>query len=215
MMRAACAGLVLLLAPSVGVAAVVYEEIGNQNDLPIDPPYPLIQLAEGTNSVLGRTSFSGDAVDSFAFSVPPGFQVESIAYVFTTASVTRGGASLTQAVSGFSFVTGDGSAPQPGSLLSGENVDMVPGLCSPFAGPCGPSSPSAVTVPLFEDALPRRAGVYSVEQRALTVNDPELVTWSSNYSIDLEVVVPEPAGALLAAAGLVVLAGTARSKTRG
>jgi hypothetical protein len=100
----------------------------------------------------------------------------------------------------------DRRVARPGALgLDNENVDMVPGLCSPFVGPCGPSSPSAVTIPLFENALPRRAGVYSVEQRALTVNDPKFVTWGSDYSIDLEVVVPEPANPLLVAAGLAVL----------
>jgi hypothetical protein len=73
---------VLLAAPSTGLAVVIHEEIGNQNDLPIDPPYPVLALSLGTNSVIGRTSFSGDAVDSFAVSVPAGLQLASITYVF-------------------------------------------------------------------------------------------------------------------------------------
>jgi hypothetical protein len=85
-------------------------------------------------------------------------------------------------------------------------------LCSPFVTPCGPSSPSAVTVTLFEDALPRNVGIYSIEQRALTVNDPGLVNWTSRYRIDLEVVAPEPGRPLLVAAGLAALAVVGRRK---
>ncbi len=63
-----------------------------------------------------------------------------------------GDGSLTEAVSGLSLVSGDGTEPQPGSLLDIQNVGMIRGLCSQFVTTCGPSSPSAVTVPLFEDA---------------------------------------------------------------
>jgi hypothetical protein len=204
----------LLLGPSTGLAAVVYEEVTNLDDLPIDPPYPVLPLAPGTNSVLGGTSFSADGVDSFAFSVPDGFQLASITYSFTSMAFIRGSGSLTEATSGFSLVSGDGTAPQPGSLLDVQNVDMVPGLCSPFVMPCGPSSPSAVTVTLFEDALPRNAGIYSIEQRALTVNDPGSVNWASRYRIDLVVVVPEPGKKtlLLVGAGVAALAGVARRR---
>ena len=201
----------LLLRPSTGLAAVIYEEVTNLDDLPIDAPYPVLALARGTNSVLGGTSFSADAVDSFAVSVPTGFQLTSITYSFTSSAFIRGGGSLTEAISGLSLVSGDGTAPQPGSLLDVQNLDMVPGLCSPFVTTCGPSSPSAVTVTLFEDALPRDAGIYSIEQRALTVNDPGLVNWTSRYRIDLEVV-PEPGRPLLVGAGLVALAVVARRR---
>jgi hypothetical protein len=197
--------LAVLATPAVAVPAVVYEETSSLDDLPIDPPYPVLALAVGTNSVLGGTSFSGDAVDSFAFSLPDGEPLTSITYVYTSSSVSRGGVPLTLAVSGLSLVTGDGSAPAPGSLLSNQNVDMVPGLCSPFVEPCGPSSPSAVAVPLFEDALPLTGGIHAVEQRALTVNDPDFVTWGSDYRIDL--VVPETgARSVAAAAALALLA---------
>lgn len=195
--------LLLALAPSAR-AAVIYEEVTSLDDLPIDAPYPVLPLALGTNSVLGGTSFSGDAVDSFAVSVPAGLELESITYVYTISALIRGGGSLTEAISGFSLVSGDGTAPQPGSLLAVQNVDMVPGLCSPFVGSCGPSSPSAVFVELFADALPREAGIYSVEQRALTVSNPETTTWNSTYRIDL-LVVPEPTTLFLACAGLVLL----------
>jgi hypothetical protein len=197
----------LLAAPSTGLAAVVYEEVTNLDDLPIDAPYPVLALAAGNNSVLGGTSLNSDAVDSFAFSVPDGFQLVSITYTFTISAFIRGGGSLTEAVSGLSLVSGDGTAPQPGSLLDVQNVDMVPGLCSPLVMTCGPSSPSAVTVALF-DALPLGAGIHSVEQRALTVNNPETTNWSSRYRVDL-IVVPEP-GMLLLAPSLVVLAGFGR-----
>jgi hypothetical protein len=157
---------VLLAAPSTGLAVVIHEEIGNQNDLPIDPPYPVLALSLGTNSVIGRTSFSGDAVDSFAVSVPAGLQLASITYVFTISAFARGGRTLTDAVSGLSLVLGDGSQPQPGSLLANQNVDMVPGLCSPLVTPpCGPESANAISVPLFAGAFPLDAGIYSVEQR--------------------------------------------------
>jgi hypothetical protein len=200
------ASLALLVAgPSQAVAAVIYEEVTNLDDLPIDAPYPVLALAVGTNSVLGHTSFNSDAVDSFAVSVPDGLQLASITYTFTSSAFIRGDGTLTEAVSGLSLVSGDGTAPQPGSLLDVQNVDMVPGLCSPFAGPCGPSSPSAVAVTLFEDALPIASGIYSVEQRALTVNDPEFINWTSRYRIDL-VVVPEPSAPLLAGAALASLA---------
>ena len=207
---AACVAL-LLAGPSTGVAAVIYQELTNLDDLPIDAPYPVLPLAAGTNSVLGGTSFSADAVDSFAFSVPSGLQLASVTYSFTTGAFIRGGGSLTEAISGLSLVSGDGTAPQPGSLLAVQNVDMVPGLCSPFVTTCGPSSPSAVTVMLFENALPRNAGIYSIEQRALTVNDPQTTNWTSNYRIDL-VVVPEPGTLLLFAPGLAVLAGVVRRR---
>ena len=207
----AAALAVLLLGPSKGLAAVVYEEVTNLDDLPIDAPYPVLALAPGVNSVLGGTSFSADAVDSFAVSVPAGRQLASITYSFTTSAFIRGGGSLTLAVSGLSLVSGDGTEPQPGSLLDVLNVDMVPGLCSPFVTTCGPSSPSAVTVTLFENALPRDAGIYSIEQRALTVNDPGLVNWSSRYRIDM-VVVPEPGKPLLVGAGLAAVAVVSRRK---
>lgn len=212
---AASLGLTLSFAPLPAPAAVIYEETSSADDLPIDPPYPVLPLALGTSSVLGRTSFSGDAVDSFAVSVPAGLELASVTYVFTISAFARGGATLTTAVSGLSFVAGDGSAPQPGSLLANENVDMVPGLCSVFVTPpCGPESASAVSVALFEGALPRGPGIYSVEQRALSVNDPELVTWSSDYRIDL-VVVPEPASLLLAGVGVALLSfGRGRQRTR-
>jgi hypothetical protein len=207
------ASLALLAGPSSVLADVIYEEVTNLDDLPIDAPYPILPLSPGTNSVLGGTSFGADAVDCFAFSVPHGFQVASIGYTFTTGAFIRGGSSLTLAVSGFSLVSGDGTAPQPGSLLKAQNVDMVPGLCSPFAMTCGPSSPGAVTVALFDDALPLGPGVFSVEQRALTVNDPGLVNWTSDYRIDLVVVVAEPGRGtlLLVGAGLAALAGIARA----
>jgi hypothetical protein len=177
--------------PSAGVAAVIYEEVTSADDLPIDPPYPVLALALGANSVLGTTSFSSDAVDSFAFSVPAGLELASITYVFTISSFARGSATLMQAVSGLSLVSGDGTQPQPGSLLDVQNVDMVPGLCSILVTPpCGPSSASAVTVALFGGSLPVGPGVYSLEQRALTVNDPGFVTWNAQYRVDL-LVVPE------------------------
>lgn len=205
----AAALAVFLAASQTGLAAVVYEEVSNQNDLPIDPPFPLLALAPGTNSVLGSTSFSGDAVDSFAFTVPDGQPLTSISYTFTTSAVSRGGVPLTLAVSGLELASGDGSAPLPGSLLANQNLDMVPGLCSPFVTPpCGPESASAVTVVLFATALPVGAGVYNVVQRALTVNDPDFVTWGSRYRIDL--VVPEAGGLPLAASA--TLAAIARWK---
>jgi len=206
LLAAACFGLGLVFGPALPAsAAVIHEEVGNQNDLPIDPPYPVLSLALGTNSVLGGTSFSGDAVDSFAVSVPAGLELASATYVFTIGAFARGGRTLTTAVSGLSLVSGDGSAPQPGSLLANENVDMVPGLCSAFVTPpCGPASASAVSVALFEGALPRGSGIFAVEQRALSVNDPEFVTWFADYRIDL-VVVPEPAAGLLVVLGLALL----------
>jgi MYXO-CTERM domain-containing protein len=208
---AASAGLLLALPAA---AAVVYEEVTNLDDLPIDPPYPVLPLSLGSNSVLGSTSINADAVDSFAVSVPEGLQLASVTYVFTSSALIRGGATLTNAVSGFSLVAGDGSAPQPGSLLANQNLDMIPGLCSPFVTPpCGPSSASAVSVPLFEEALPQGAGIYSVEQRALTVNDPELITWSSRYRIDL-VVVPEPQALPLAAIGALAACARRRRRSR-
>jgi hypothetical protein len=200
------ASLALLLAgPSRAHAAVIYEEVTKLDDLPIDAPYPVLALALGTNSVLGGTSFNSDAVDSFAVSVPDGLQLASITYTFTSAAFIRGGGSLTQAVSGLSLVSGDGTAPQPGSSLDVQNLDMIPGLCSVFVMTCGPSSPSAATVTLFEDALPLGAGIYSVEQRALTVNSPELINWTSRYRIDL-VVIPEPGALLLGGAAIASLA---------
>jgi hypothetical protein len=203
----------LLAAPSAALAAVVHEEIGNQDDLPIDPPYPVLPLSLGTNSVIGRTSFSGDAVDSFAVSVPEGLELVSITYLFTISAFARGDTALTDAVSGFSLVLGDGSQPQPGSLLANQNVDMVPGLCSPLVTPpCGPDSANAISVPLFAGAFPLEEGIYSVEQRALTVNDPDFVSWSSQYRIDL--VVPEPGAGFVVVPALAWLARLGRRTTR-
>lgn len=192
----------LLAGASPALAAVLYEELTNPDDLPTDPPYPLFALAVGTNSVIGRTSFNSDAVDIFAISLPDGLELASIAYTFTSSASIRGDHSLTEAVSGLSLVSEDGPALQPGSLPAVENVDMLPGLCSPLVTPCGPSSASAVTVTLFEDALPLGAGTYSVQQRALTVNDPEFVNWTSRYRIDL-VVVPETDSASVVAAAAI------------
>jgi hypothetical protein len=208
----AAALALLLLGPSTGHAAVIYEELSSQDDLPTDAPYPILALSPGINSVIGTISISADGVDSFGVSVPPGFQLESVSYAFTSQAFIRGGASLTEAIAGLSLVSGDGTLPPPGSLLSVQNLDMVPGLCSPFVMPCGPLSPSAITVPLFEDGLPRNPGIYSIEQRALTVNDPGLVNWISRYQIDLVVVVPEPERKtlLLVGAALAALAGIAR-----
>jgi hypothetical protein len=207
-MKRLAVGVILALAlvlPSLASGAVVYEEVTNLDDLPIDAPYPVVALGPGTNSVLGGTSFSADAVDSFSFSVPNGSELVSIRYVYTSGAFIRGDGSITLAVSGFSLVAGDGTLPQPGSLLGAENVDMLPGLCSVFAGPCGPDSPSAVVVPLFATELPLAAGLYSLEQRALTVNDPAFVTWNSRYRVDLELV-PEPSQALLGLTGGLLLA---------
>jgi hypothetical protein len=205
---------IVLGMPSTVVAAVIYEEVTNADDLPIDPPYPVLPLALGANSVLGTTSFSSDAVDSFAFSVPAGLELASIDYVFTISSFARGSATLTQAVSGLSLVSGDGTQPQPGSLLDVQNVDMVPGLCSILVTPpCGPSSASAVTVALFGGALPLGPGLYSLEQRALTVNDPEFVTWNAQYRIDL-FVVPEAGTLLLLGPALGTLVVLMRSRAR-
>jgi hypothetical protein len=209
------AALALLLAvPSTGRAVVIYEEVTNLDDLPIDPPYPVLPLSLGTNSVLGGTSFGGDAVDSFAFTVPAGLDLASVTYVFTISAFARGGVALTQAVSGLSLVSGDGTQPQPGSLLANQNVDMVPGLCSILVTPpCGPSSANAISVALYEGALPLGPGTYAIEQRALTVNDPEFVTWNSSYRIDL-LVVPEPGTALLLGPAFGMLAALAPRKSR-
>jgi hypothetical protein len=209
----AAALLLPLPAPPPASAAVVYEELSNLDDLPIDPPYPVLPLAAGTSSVLGGTSFSADAVDSFAVSVPPGLTLESIVYVYTISAFIRGSGSLTEAISGFALATGDGTAPQPGSLLANENVDMLPGLCSPFVTPCGPESESAVSVPLFEGTFPLPDGVYAFEQRALTANDPGFVNWTSRYRVDL--VVPAPAAWGCQGVALAAVAGLARARRRG
>jgi hypothetical protein len=55
--------------------------------------------------------------------VPAGFQLASITYVFTSSAFIRGGGLLTEAISGLSLVSGDGTAPQPGSLLDVQNLD--------------------------------------------------------------------------------------------
>lgn len=195
-----------LLTPVSTSAPALYEEVSNLDDFPSAPPYPVVPLSLGTNSILGGTSISGDAVDSLSVSVPAGHELASVTYVFTSSALIRDGATLTNAVSGFSLVAADGGATAP----AGEDVDMIPGLCSLFVTPpCGPSSARAVEVTLFEDALPRSEGVYSIEQRALTVNDPELITWSSRYRIDL-VVVPEPPALASAAVAAIAVATMAR-----
>jgi hypothetical protein len=51
-------------APTPARADVVYEEVTNLDDLPIDAPYPVFALDLGTNSVRGHISFSSDAVRS-------------------------------------------------------------------------------------------------------------------------------------------------------
>jgi hypothetical protein len=43
-------------------------------------------------------------------------------------------------------------------------------------------------VTLFASPLPLIAGIYSFEQRALTVNAPEFICWISRYQVDLIVV---------------------------
>ena len=177
-----------LLGSSTAFAAVLYEEVTNLDDLPINPPYPVLALSPGTNSVIGRTSFCSDAVDNFAFSIPAGNRLTSITYSFTSSAFIRGGATLTEATSGFLLVSGDGTEPLPGSLLAAQNIDMLPGLCSPLVMQCGPTSPNAVTVTLFARPLPLIAGIYSFEQRALTVNAPEFICWISHYQVDLVVV---------------------------
>jgi hypothetical protein len=91
---------------------------------------------------------------------------------------------------------------------------MVPGLCSPFVTPCGPDSESAISVPLFEDTLPLGSGIYSVEQRALTVNDPDFINWTSRYRIDL-VVAPEPGALRLAGCALGSLVALGSRARRG
>ena len=208
----AAAIALLLSGPSPAQSAVLHEELTNLDDLPTDPPYPVFSLAVGTNSVIGRTSFDSDAVDIFAISLADGLELTSITYTFTSSAFIRGDHSLTEAISGLSLVSGDGNAPQSGSLPAVQNVDMLPGLCSPLVTPCGPSSPSAVTVTLFDDALPLGAGTYSVQQRALTVNDPEFINWTARYRIDL-IVVPETDTASLIPA--VVIAWLAhRRRTR-
>ena len=156
--------------------------------------------------MIGRTSFSGDAVDNFAFSIPSGSTLASITYLFTSSAFIRGSATLTNAMSGFVLVMGDGTAPQPGSVLATQNLDMIPGLCSVLVMPCGPTSPNAVTATLFANALPLGAGIYSFEQRALTNNAPEFISWGSHYEVRLDVV-PEPGSLVLFALALAVLVG--------
>ena len=177
-----------LLGSSTAFAAVLYEEVTNLDDLPINPPYPVLALSPGTNSVIGRTSFCSDAVDNFAFSIPDGNRLTSITYSFTSSAFIRGDATLTEATSGFLLVSGDGTKSLPGSLLAAQNINMLPGLCSPLVMQCGPTSPNAVTVTLFASPLPLIAGIYSFEQRALTVNAPEFICWISHYQVDLVVV---------------------------
>jgi hypothetical protein len=80
---------------------------------------------------------------------------------------------------------------------------MLPGLCSLLVP--GSCEAALTTVALFAAALPQSAGIYSFEQRALTVNDPEFVSWISRYQVDLVVAVegvPEPETMLLVAVGL-------------
>lgn len=212
MRRLVAAAVLACWLGSPAAATVVYEELTNLDDLPIDPPYPVLALGPGTSSVIGYTAINADAVDGFAFSVPAGHRLRAIVYAFTTSAVSRGGLSLTEAISGFLLVAGDGTAPLPGALLAAQNLDMLPGLCSPFLGPCGPASSSAVAVALFADALPLEAGLYALEQRALTVNDPAFVSWSSQYRIDL--VVPEAEAGLLHGTSLAALTALARRRRR-
>lgn len=196
-----------LLGSSAAFAAVIYDDF--QGDLGIDPPFPILPLSPGTNSVIGRTTFSSDAVDNFAFSIPPDTTLTSITYSFTINTFTRAGLSLTEATSGFLLVSGDGTGPLPGSLLDAQNTNMLPGLCSPLVP--GNCDAALTAVTLFAGALPLSSGIYSFEQRALTVNNPEFVDWRSNYQVDLVVVpvgtaiVPEPGTLALLILGLIGL----------
>jgi hypothetical protein len=168
--------------------------------------------------VIGGTSFSSDAVDNFAFLIPGDATLTSITYSFTINARTRAGLSLTEATSGFLLVSGDGTGPLPASLLAAQNIDMLPGLCSPLVP--GSCDAALTEVTLFAGALPLTAGIYSFEQRALTVNDPAFVTWLSNYQVDLVVVpvgtatVPEPATVVLFATGLIGTACMMRGRGR-
>jgi hypothetical protein len=204
----ACAGWVRTVLLATAAFAVItqpavatplnYNEAVN-GDLPGAPPYPVLPLDVGVNTVTGTSDFDAPSLnsisadfDDFEFTVPTGTQLVSFTFTSNVTSVSGSPAWLRIET----FIdTGDGST----ALACEEEWVINQPAFSP-ACLVPPSAPDGT----FANALPLDAGTYLLAMGQFAASNLSVTDFSYTWALTVDSI-PEPTGAATLFSGLVGL----------
>ena len=193
----AAAGFAFLTEPAVATLLNYNEAVSG--DLPEDPPYPVLPLGVGVNTVTGTSDFDAPSpgsisadFDDFEFTVPVGTQLVSFGFTSDVTSVS--GSPTWMRIETF-IDTGDGST----ALACEENwVINEPAFSSACLVP--PSAPNGT----FATAMPLEAGTYLLAMGQFAASNYSVTDFSYTWTLTVDPI-PEPstwAMMLLGFAGL-------------
>jgi hypothetical protein len=205
----AIAGFAGVTQPAVATPLNYNEAVSG--DLPEDPPYPVLPLGVGVNTVTGTSDF--DALppaplsadfDDFEFTVPAGTQLVSFGF---TSNVTSGSGSPTWMRIETFIDTSDAST----ALACEENwVINEPAFSSACLVP--PFAPDGT----FATVMPLDAGTYLLAMGQFAASNAGATDFSYTWTLTVQSI-PEPSSTTALLSGLITLGAlrfTSRRKRR-